>query len=386
MFFKKFRNILFLLLLSGSCIYNFDPPSEGYENLLVVEALLSDDDEAFEVGLSRSIPINTGGLVPEANAQVSISDNIGNVFDLFEVSPGRYSTTPDFLSQTGRFYQLHIQTADGNQYESDTVLLRETPPIDSVFYKYEERVTTERVENIPGLQIYLTTHDPNNNTWYYRWEFEETWEFRTKYNSTQIWEDEMLLEREEQINRCWKHAESAWILLATSKNLNEDIISEFPLIYISNATDRLDTKYSILVKQYALSEKSFNYWKELEKINENLGTLFDPQPYQLTGNIHNIYDENDIVLGFFDASSVQKERIFISRGEFQYFVTPNYYANCIDTVGGYGLIPEFILQGFMLVGELPPMGPGPPVYQFSSEFCIDCRIAGTNVKPDFWDY
>ena len=380
---RKIGYVICILVLFGTCVYKFEPPSEGYENLLVVEALLTNGDDPFEVKLSRSIPIDEHNFIPEENAQISITDNTGSIYDLYQESPGRYLSYPGFKGETGKEYQLQIQTADGEQYISESVLLRETPPIDSVYYRYEERVIADSEDNIPGLQIYVTTHDADNDTWYYRWDYKETWEFRTKYNSTKIWEDGMLKEREEQIYLCWRNHESSSVLLGTSKNLNEDIIFELPLVYISNATDRLISKYSILVKQYSLSEESYNYWKDLEKINENLGTLFDPQPYVLKGNIHNINDDNDIVLGFFDASSVQEERIFITRGEFPYFAVPNYYAACLDTVVGYGLIPEMILQGFMLVGEVPPPPPGR--YLLSFKQCIDCRLSGTNVKPDFWE-
>jgi len=132
--FRPIAYIIFFFLLFGSCIFPFDPPSEDYENLLVVEAFLTDAEEIFEVRLSRSIPINTQQIIPEENALISLSDNTGSFYDLYEESPGRYLATPDFQGQVGRFYQLHIQTSEGRQYVSDTVYMRMTPPIDSVFY------------------------------------------------------------------------------------------------------------------------------------------------------------------------------------------------------------------------------------------------------------
>ena len=384
MFLQKITYNLSILLLLGSCIYPFDPPSENYENLLVVEAFLADSDEAFEVILSRSIPIDTAAFRPEENALVSISDNLGGDYDLYEDNPGRYVSFPDFTAQTGRIYRLHIQTNDGKQYESDSVFLRETPPIDSVFFRYEERVAAESDGNIQGLQIYVTTHDTKNSTWFYRWEYKETWEFRSKYNSLEIWDDGIIKDRDDQIYRCWKNYRSSNISVATSNTLNEDIISEFPLVYVSNSTDRLMLKYSILVKQFALSEESYNYWKELEKINENLGTFFDPQPSTIRGNISNINDENDIVLGYFDGSSVQEKRIFITKGEYQYIVTPNNYAHCTDTVVSYFQIQSLLNEGYMLVGGVAAQTPSPR-YLLSYESCIDCTLFGTNVEPDFWE-
>ena len=193
---RKIGYIFVILVLFSTCIYKFEPPSEGYENLLVVEALLTNGDDPFEVRLSKSIPIDELSHIPEEHAQISISDNTGYVYDLYEESPGRYLSYPEFKGETGKEYQLQILTAYGEQYESESVLLRETPPIDSVYYRYEERVVAGSQDNVPGLQIYVTTHDEDNDTRYYRWDFKETWEFRTKYNSTVIWEDGMLKERE----------------------------------------------------------------------------------------------------------------------------------------------------------------------------------------------
>ena len=373
-----------MLLLFNSCIFDFDPPSKDYENLLVVEGLLHDGDEAFVVKLSRSIPIDTSGFIPEKGAIVSISDDTGNIFDLSEEYPGLYASSPTFIAHPGRSYQLHIQTTQGKRYESDSVLLRETPPIDSVYFKYEERVVVESPDKRPGLQIYLSTHDSKNSTWYYRWEFEETWEFRSLYNSLQIWNDGNIEERIDQVHRCWKHNTSRNVLVSTSINLNTDIISEFPLVYIPNTTDRLGLKYSILVKQYALSEKSYTYWKEQENINESLGTLFDPQPYVIKGNIYNPDDENEVVLGYFDASSVQKKRIFISKGEYQSFETLNNYAHCTDTIVSYFQIRTLLNEGYMLVGEVAAQTSGTR-YLLSYESCLDCTLYGSNVEPEFWE-
>ncbi|MEJ7664694.1 MAG: DUF4249 family protein [Hymenobacter sp.] len=46
--------------------------------------------------------------------------------------------------------------------------------------------------------------------------------------------------------------------------------------------------YSILVRQYALTPEEFAYWDKLRKNTENLGTLFDPLPSQLSGNVHRL--------------------------------------------------------------------------------------------------
>ncbi|WP_332369297.1 DUF4249 family protein [Spirosoma telluris] len=61
---------------------------------------------------------------------------------------------------------MHIKTAKGTDYYSDFVPIITTPPIDSVSWRTQDN----------SVFFSLTTHDPKNNTHYYRWEYDETWE------------------------------------------------------------------------------------------------------------------------------------------------------------------------------------------------------------------
>jgi hypothetical protein len=272
-----------------------------------------------------------------------------------------------------------VQTRDGKQYESAFVTMRKTPQLDSVTYKYEERPSA----GMNGMQIYVNTHDPSNNTNYYRWDWEETWVFYTPFNSVIYWDEGQILPRNERINICWKSGKSTAINIASSNNLNVDRISDHPLLYVSTASDRLQTRYSVLVKQYGLSEESYNYWKELKNVTENLGTLFDPQPSIVKGNVYNINNDEELVLGYFDATTVSEERIFIKRNELPLANIPNYYAQCIDSLVSYNQIPEMIRNQWLLVEETINDFGGTE-YVMSTEYCIDCTLYGTNEEPDFW--
>ena len=381
---KFSTNILYLFYLVlpfSNCVQEFHPPSKGYENLLVIEAFLTDGDDAFEVKLSRSIPIDTSGFVPEPGAEVSLSDDSGENYQLEESEePGVYFFPGEINPQIGKSYQIHVQTRNGNQYESSSVTMRETPEIDSISFRYEEKPT----EGLKGLQIYANTHDPANATKYYRWEWDEAWTFRTPYNSYIIWEDGQILDRKKGVNVCWKFGRSTAIEIATTKNLSNDWVSEYPLNYVSTETDRLKMKYSIRVKQYALSEESYNYWLELQKATENLGTLFDPQPSIVYGNIYNVNDEDEVVLGYFDSSSSREQRIFITSRDLPPTRYPNYFSYCEDSIVSPRRVEEMIDNNWWLVEETTNDF-GFPVFILSRLPCIDCTLYGTNEKPDYWD-
>ncbi|MDZ7607897.1 MAG: DUF4249 domain-containing protein [Cyclobacteriaceae bacterium] len=344
---KVYFYIILLMILYSNCVEEFEPSRQGYENLLVVDAFLSGGSEPFEVLLSRSVPIDTNTFLPERNANIRLESGSGESHDLFEIKPGVYNSYDLIQGQVGETYRLHINTWDGKQYASDPVVMRETPPMDEVGFDYEKRPWA----GVDGVQIYVNTHDPENKTHYYRWEWDETWIFYTPFDSNIIYENGAIVPRTENINTCWKNGKSSSIDIFSTKSLNEDKVAKFPLLFVSNETDRIRWRYSINVRQYSLSEASYNYWKELQKNTENLGTLFDPQPSAVVGNIHNTADDKEVVIGYFDASSVEEQRIFITRSDMPDSGFPNYYNMCTDSVVQRNMIPQMMLYGYMLINE-----------------------------------
>ncbi len=89
-----------------------------------------------------------------------------------------------------------------------------------------------------------------------------------------------------QTDSCWRTANSTNILVGSSIALSEDVISYFPIAIIPQHTEKLSKRYSILVRQYAINAESFRYMQLIQKNTEQLGGLFDGQPSQLEGNIH----------------------------------------------------------------------------------------------------
>ena len=84
---------------------------------------------------------------------------------------GIYKSNPLLLNSADK-YRLKIITASGEQYASDFVEVRQTPAIDSITWQQQNDVT-----------IYANTHDPSNSTTYYRWDFIETWQYRSQLES-----------------------------------------------------------------------------------------------------------------------------------------------------------------------------------------------------------
>lgn len=366
-----------LLLWLGSCIEPYRPEViQVPNNYLVVDGFINSTGPTT-IRLSRTVNLDGATIPPgELKARVFIEEEGGAQFDLKEGTNGNYTGNPLQLNATRR-YRLRIRTADGKEYASGYEANKITPPIDSV---------TWEIRN-DAVQLYVSTHDPAQNTRYYRWKFDETYEFTSAFYSAYEYTRTGITDRREPIFTCWRGGSSSAILIGSSAKLTQDVISEYPLFTIPSNSVKIDRKYSLLVKQYAQTKEAYEYAETLKKNTESIGTLFDPLPTQLTGNIQCLTVPEEPVIGYINVSSLQEKRIFIKRDQ----LPPNWraiheYSLCkLDTVLLADMAKSFSSQQILPVGEvLSEMG-GVIGYTASSNLCVDCRVRGTNVKPGFWE-
>src|ERR1035437_9983428 len=92
---RRCRQSKCLILFLNSCITQFIPPTNEDKQLLIVEGLITDQPVINTIKLSKSLPlgtINTSNPLPGCN--VSISDDLGNTYQLSETYSGTNVTDP----------------------------------------------------------------------------------------------------------------------------------------------------------------------------------------------------------------------------------------------------------------------------------------------------
>ena len=87
--------------------------------------------------------------------------------------------------------------------------------------------------------------------------------------------------------------------------MNENRIIDHKLITIPRYDDRFSYIYSVLVHQYALDRKAFEYFQNIQKQIEDMGGLFAPQPTEIKGNITCLTHPEEIVIGYINACRKQ---------------------------------------------------------------------------------
>jgi hypothetical protein len=151
---------------------------------------------------------------------------------------------------------------------------------------------------------------------------------------------------------------------------------KFPLNFVDNKSARLHYGYSLLVKQFALSESAYYYWEQLRINSNEQGGMYSKQPLAIKGNMTNITNPDHSVLGFFEATSVRSKRVFASNIE------------NLEIEDSPICAPLFLRFGFRDIEEREYPADfiwvNGAVYTLQ-EPCVNCLIfGGSNSKPIFW--
>jgi hypothetical protein len=83
--------------------------------------------------------------------------------------------------------------------------------------------------------------------------------------------------------------------------------------------------YSINVKQYTWTKEGYEFLEKMKKNTEVTGSVFDPQPSELKGNIRNVSDPTEPVIGFFNICNIEQKRFWIKNSDVPGW---GYYPDC----------------------------------------------------------
>lgn len=389
---KRIHILFILALLISGCKKPFIPSVISQNNsFLVIEGVINTGNDSTKIKLSRTVNLNDSvQTVAENGAKVYVETDQHKRYDLTELSGGVYASAPLKIQNVAKC-RLHILTVKNKEYVSDYADNIITPPIDSITYDVKPA----------GLQLYGNTHDPQNKISYYRWEFDETWEYVSFYQSIMKYENQQVVPRNgENIYRCWISKPSHQIAVASSTGLTQAVINRQPLAFINQNSGKLALGYSMLLRQYALSKEAYEYWQKLKKNTEQLGGIFDAQPSEIRGNVHSTTDAEEPVIGYVSVCTVSSKRFIIGHSDIplytMFYFPPPSEQYCADNTKIIPLEPAntFQLRLIQTFGRgdsvlIYPEGANGVLigYSYAPAECVDCRAkmaSGTNKRPAYW--
>ncbi len=403
-YFKKTFLISVLLLkviFILGCVEEFQPNVETFEDILVVEATITNESKFQKVVLSRTFEFNSEQR-PENGADVSIVDNLGNTYTFNNDSNGTYISDEIFKINSTLSYTLRITTANGREYSSTPQnLTSETAQINDVTFK-----RTQNSNDEDGIEILIDSFDPENNGKYYRFEMEETQRIIVPFWGPReiiIVSDSPPFKVTDIPNTnnnrvCYKTTvNNSKIIQGVTVGLAEDRLTQFPVRFISSTDSIIRDRYSVLVKQFVQSFEAYNYYRVLNEFSISENIFSENQPGFIEGNIKSISNSNEKVIGFFEVAAVSSKRLFINFTDaFPGVTRPPFFAPCqtsfpdlvdpnspdvsplIDLLKSESV--TYLITNEDFFGnpvENPP-------YEVVSRECGDCTLYGSNIVPDFW--
>lgn len=412
---KKY--VFSVLIISSliACVEPFEFETETFENALVIQASLTNENKQHTVLLSRAIRFEDAIAAPERNAQVTIRDEAQNEFSYRETDAGTYLSTISFAAVKDMKYTLEVLTIDGTKYSSEPESFESESEVTNV---YAERGANGNGEE--GMHIYLDGMDNSGSSNYYRYEYEETYkiiapdwtsaEFKlTNYepcnpdpDDPRIIYDLEVVPRTEEQQVCFKTVASQNIIQNSSANLSASRIERFPVRFISSADFILSHRYSILVRQYVQSANAFSYYQNLENFSSASNVFSEIQPGFLSGNISTENESDKKVLGYFEVASVSEKRLFFDYRDFYPNEPLPLYVNkcvpfsaplehvsyCFRGLTGSPCAQSLIerininLISYADQYDVGEMCTGP--YLVVARECGDCTTLGSNIVPSFW--
>ncbi len=389
----SYITVSFALCLS-SCITEYVPPTlDSGEGLLVVEGMIC--DPVTRIKLSRSVGIDSEGHPSGRGvdgAQVWIESERGERWESIEQqSSGEYVINIEQLQQQDR-YRLRIRV-DGQDYQSEFLSPQRTPPIDEIDFNAHNG----------SLQVRLNVHGEGDQSPYYLWNYEETWEIHAhqyadyymglspdSYSYISLGEAIQISQgsftdliwpypNPSPFYYCWKYANSQEILLGTSERLQNNELRDYVLYNIDLSDDRISYLYRTRVTQYAISKDAYFYFTNQKKNTDDTGSIFSPIPSEMRGNIVCTTSPDTPVIGFVEVSQlVEREEYFQTGGNAPY-INPNHICRVETKLDP--IIEENLEFAFYLFRFEPRSGDA----SWTNIDCIDCRrLGGQKRRPDYW--
>jgi len=304
--------VIFFGLSFSSCIEEFNPELDNFNNLLVVDGGITNESGPYTVRLSISSNVNSNKKEKITNAKVIISTKGGVSEVLNETSPGIYKTKYDGIrGAVGKEYKITI-FVKGKKYESKYTELKDPIPIDDLVANIENQTLKEDNIEVPGYQFYLSTGKANKTINYFLWFLDGTYKLETTYPIEFIYFGRYYKPRyADTLKTCYVSYKINNVFTGTTKDLAVKQIDNIPLSFIPAIDNRLRIRYSLRVRQYMVNEESYQFWEKIEDQSSSNGSLHTKQPFQIKGNIKCVEDENEVVLGYFFVAGVSSKRIFV---------------------------------------------------------------------------
>ena len=385
-----------IMTIFSSCIEEFKLPLPVQEEsgIVIQGNLFMNAESVIYVNKPQAIG-SKRKLKSIADAEVYIISQDGTESNkaIYDKENERYIAAATELNPE-QSYAVKV-IANGETYQSEFLQILQTPEITDLNYKEQE----------DGVSVHISTEGSNDASRYYMWSYEEDWEFHAELDIAKFAKGEIDCKSSfySQIKGtfnpyyyCWRNNHSSQIFLYDTSVLGNNRITDHELYRISIDDQRISYIYSVLIKQWSIDAKTYEYYQTIEKQSENAGGLFSPMPMEIKGNVTCTSNPSKRTYGYVIASNVTTKRLFIYASDFQQLVSR--YTTCDFSETGYDAARRDPLGFWRIAWSSEVRNSGAVIVYGNTtgeiteasvyyiKRCVDCRAVegSTKQRPYFW--
>lgn len=344
------RLIYILLLLPVACIDPFKVALPEGQQLLTIEGIIHTGAGPHTIILTRSATYGSvfqALIRPVSGATVVIRDNEGRITFLEEDqnSRGNYTTPTGFRAEIGKSYTLQIQTVEGKVYTSLPERVESVPQIENITLKTVTVPVEGETNPRSGVQLISEINDPADQKNFYFWRLspvvhvlEARPDLFTPRPSPEF--PDRIVFPKPCCAICYRTeiTGNQSVFIAQDDNFN-GLTTRIPAAFIEDNGLRFVSKLRVDLKQYAVSQEAYRFLRLVKQQAEINGSIFDPPPATIRGNMINLENPDEVVLGYFMAAGESSRRIYIDKSDLTFRQNNGLIPDDCRTVSGASVDP-----------------------------------------------
>jgi hypothetical protein len=319
--------MILIVVTFSSCRMPFEPDIEADQEILVVDAFLTNHTGASYVKLSTALPYNLAGNCPGVqNATVYLTDENHNLISFSETSTGYYEPHSAFAGEINVTYKLTVKMPDGDIYVSEPETIPGDLEPDSAYGGYDQvkylmidefGKLVKATEDVCALYFdymgeTVTPRFRYNNSQLIEWCLSRAFIWKTVTDNNLRFTDEKYTSSSINIYKqeVSTSPPSTQMLVFTLTRCPDKPDS---VCFTDSLITHWEYRRIVEIHQYRLNDDSYAYYKKVNAQSDAEGKLFDPVISQVKGNISCVNESSKTVLGLFEASNLMTLTYIIDR-------------------------------------------------------------------------
>lgn len=324
----KILGLLVILLGFNSCVEQIEFELEKTEReRLIVSGTLTDLPETQVVFLSETTSQARKPLLsdeekkiftlddkprPVQGAQVVLISSSGSFWPYRETKPGRYELN-GFNAATQNA-ELYIQISVGDRvYRSAPQRIPEAIGSDDLSFTFER---TREDDNPDAAQVVIrseVTLPEQVGDYYLRWAVDEAyyWDLTFFPNPFNTPPPNCIV---------FGFPDPERITLINGDLLNRPGGKSTQIVAKRRVDQSFLSRHFFNVRQLSISKDAHEYWRRVGELVNNTGSVFDTPPAPIKGNLFNVNDPDEVVLGYFEVAKSKVSRIYTTFADVPFFL------------------------------------------------------------------